>query len=96
MKESSPSPEVVHPRPSPSASIERAVLGGVPFDLVRAYDSITGKWTFLGIDADIVTSVGTQPNAGGALPAGSGSRYTLRPMPKPNVALQRNAIGVNT
>ncbi|WP_353955672.1 putative Ig domain-containing protein [uncultured Sphingobium sp.] len=45
------------------------VLGGVPFDLVRAYDSITGKWTFLGIDADIVTSVGTQPNAGGALPA---------------------------
>ena len=45
-----------------------AVLGSVPFDLVRAYDSLTGKWTFLGLDMDITTSVGNQPGAGGALP----------------------------
>ena len=55
-----------------------ATLGGVPFSLTRAYDSLTRSWTFLGLDVDIETSVSNAPGVGGALPGLElGSRVVL-------------------
>ncbi|HEY6817505.1 MAG TPA: putative Ig domain-containing protein [Croceibacterium sp.] len=53
-------------------------LGTVPFALTRYYDSVRGDWTFLGLDVDIETNVGSRPGPDGALPGFElGSRLYL-------------------
>ncbi|MFA7603825.1 MAG: CARDB domain-containing protein, partial [Novosphingobium sp.] len=70
-----------------------AQLGAVPFNLARAYDSLTGEWIFLGLDVDLETSGPSQPGFGGALsgfelgtrvvltlPTGERAGFTFRPV----------------
>ena len=45
-----------------------AMLGTVPFSLVRQYDSLTNSWSFLGLDVDLQTSVSGAAGPAGALP----------------------------
>ena len=43
-------------------------LGGIPFSLVRQYDSIAREWSFLGMDMRVETDVSTVRGPGGDLP----------------------------